>query len=179
MSKKLLGILLVGVLCWSCERNHQSDYITASTIIMNDNSHTNVIIHISTEKNDSIDDTEILVFGTIINEETSTPISNAKVRIAGSDTPGNTSYSDVEGHCSVLLPIVPDRNAESIMLVVEVQHPNAITQPLTKFSEDKLVYQLLGVTDPANYMVAYVGTINVGWNRLGNTLKCTIPLKIK
>ena len=175
MSKQFLFFVILGALCWSCNPKDPT-IVNAQTNLDWD---INIYIPYIEEKNDSIDNTEILIYSTIINEETSTPISNAKVKIVGTDTPGNTSYSDVEGHCSVLLPIVPDRNAESIMLVVEVQHSNAITQPLTKFSEDKLIYQLLGVTDPGNYMVAYVGTINVGWNRLGNTLKCTIPLKMK
>ena len=177
MSKQLLCILLLGLFCWSCDGNY-TNFITTSTS-SSSSANIEVIVPTSFERNDSIDDMEILIVSSIINEETSTPISNAKVKIVGTDTPGNTGYSDLDGHCSILLPIIPDRNAESIMLVIEVQHANAVAQSLTKMSEDKQVYQLLGVKDPGNYMAAYVGTMNVGWNRLGNTLKCTIPIKMK
>lgn len=173
MRKYLFLPFLICLLCWSCEGRNIIVSATSSASV-----EVNVVLQPTVEINDSIADNEILLVCTIVNSEDNAYIRNAKVKVVGTDTPGNIAYSDINGKCDILLPIIQDRNAESIMFAIEVQHESAITKPVSELCNDATALKLLGISDPANYRAAYIGIINIGWNRLGSTLKCTIPLKM-
>ena len=170
----LIILFSVGIFFGSCEPYVKHVDVSTSIAVS-----TTVIIQPTVERNDSIASNEILIACTIVDSLTQEPITYARVRVAGTDTPGNVAYSDSSGICNILLPIVPRRNAETLMFVIEVLHDGAITQPLSAYNEDTEAIALLGVSDPMIYNVAYLGKINIGWNRLGSTLKCIIPLKMK
>ena len=133
----------------------------------------------TTQKNDTIGDKEILLRGKVINiNNDNSPVSGAMIKVVGTDTPGNTAYSKSDGLYEILLPIVPDKNAETITLVFEVQKSNAKQHALSELLKPEQI-KMLGINNPSEYKVAYAGIMNVGWNRCGYTLQCDIPIAIE
>lgn len=133
----------------------------------------------TTQKNDTIGEKEILLRGKVINiSNNNSPVSGAMIKVVGTDTPGNTSYSKSDGLYEILLPIVPEKNAETITLVFEVQKGDAKQHVLSELLKPEQI-KLLGINNPSEYKVAYAGIMNVGWNRCGYTLQSDLPVSIE
>ena len=127
------------------------------------------------------DNPHVVFYGTLLNVNDNLPVSGARIRIEGTDTPGQSVFTKPNGEWEALLPIVPNRNDENTTIfVVEVQSENAQNAPLAEFCKnDKLVYDLLDVTDPNEYFVAGAYKHNVAWGELYRRIECPIYVKLK
>ncbi len=171
MKRTALLILLLGIFYGCKEPLIRVSSVSKATVSVD-------ILQPTSLKNDTIGENEILLKGEVIDINMNSPVSGAIIKVAGTDTPGNSSFSKSDGSYEILLPIVPNKNADIITLVFEVQKSEAIQHPLSELLKAEEI-KLLGVNDPAKYNVAYAGIMNIGWNRRGYTLECNLPITIE
>ena len=127
------------------------------------------------------DNPQVVFYGTLLDVDDAAPVAGARIRIEGTDTPGQTVYTKSNGEWEAVLPVVPERNNEEITIfVIEVQSDKLTKVPLADFCKnDTLVYDLLGVTAPNEYFVAGAYKHNVAWGNLYRRIECPIYVKLK
>ena len=130
---------------------------------------------------DNINNPQVIFWGTLLNLSDSLPVSNAKIRIVGTDSPGQTVYTQPNGSWEAILPIVPSWNDENItVFVIEVQHNNAKVAPLASFCKnDQLVYDLLNVSNPYEYVVAGAYRYNIAWDNLYRRIEFPLYVQLQ